>query len=491
MLLWLRLSPLLRLGMLLWLRLSPLLLLRLGMLLWLRLSPLLLLWLSMLLWLRLSPLLLLRLSMLLWLRLSSLLLLRLGMLLWLRLSSLLLLRLSMLLRLCLSPLLLLWLSMLLRLRLSSLLLLWLGMLLWLRLSSLLLLWLSMLLLLGLSLLLLLLWPLLGSSTSRNHRSDRPACRDGLRRCKFGRTPMIDGGKLLAVLCCCLLVLQLRGHGGNSLLTHGGGFGRQRPARDASRPVVAGTVNRDVVDAAVIHVSVVEVHIVDGTVIVEPVSAPIPALIADAAVAESVVNAAVVADMLAPKAVVVAIHAAEKSPISRRPQEAHLRRPRPGAGHPVVALRSVAPISGRPQIAIARAWRLRIFRQRRRRLPCLKHRLAVARILIAGVVIVIGIVLVLRGLLLYWAGRNLLGRRRLLIVLLLRLTYRLLLSVGAGGLGPVRWGQVGRSCWILRLVGLRGLTLGTIVLDIVFSASCNSKRQHDGCGYQNDKRRYFV
>jgi hypothetical protein len=179
-----------------------------------------------------------------------------------------------------------------------------------------------------------------------------------------------------------------------LLTQCGVFRRQRLARNASRPVVAGAVNRGVVDGAVIHVTVVEVHIVDGTVIVEPISAPIPALIAGADVAESIVNAAVVADMLAPKAVVVAIHAAEKSPISRRPQEAHLRRPRPGAGHPVVALRSVAPISGRPQIAIARAWRLRIFRQRRRGLSCLKHRLAVARILIAGVVIGIGIVLVL-------------------------------------------------------------------------------------------------
>ena len=121
-----------------------------------------------------------------------------------------LLRLSVLLRLRLSPLLLLWLSMLLRLRLGPL-LLWLGMLLRLR--------------LGLGPL-LLLWPWLGSSASRNHRSDRSACRDGRRRCKFGRTPMIDRGKLLAVLCCCLLVLHLRGHRRNALLTKRGVFRRQ-------------------------------------------------------------------------------------------------------------------------------------------------------------------------------------------------------------------------------------------------------------------------
>jgi len=156
----------------------------------------------------------------------------------------------------------------------------------------------------------------------------------------------------------------------------------------------------------------------------------------------------------------------------------LRRLRPDAGHPIVALRSIAPISGRPQIAIAGAFRLRIFRQRRRGLSCLEHRLAVGRLLIAGVVIVIVVVLVLRG-------------RRLLIGLLRRLAGGLLL-IGTGRLGPVRGGKVGRSCWILRLIGLRRLilVLGSIVLTTLL-ASRESERQRDGCGCQNDKRRYFA
>ena len=369
------------------------LLLWLSMLLRLRLNSLLLLWLGMLLRLRLGPLLLLWLSMLLWLRLSVLLLLWLGMLLRLCLSTLLL-RLSMLLRLRLSVLLLLRLGMLLRLRLSTLLLLWLGMLLRLRLG--------MLLRLCLGPLLPLLRPYLGCVASRNHRSDRSACRDGLRRRKFGWTPVIDGGKLLAVLCCRVLVLQLRGHGRNALLAQCRVFRRQWPASDASRAVVAGTVYRGVVDAAVINVNVGNVHIVDGTVVVETISAPIPALIADAAVAESIVNAAVVADILAPEAVVEAIHAGGESPISRRPQEAHLRWHRPYSGNPEVTLWSVAPIPWRPQIAIARDRRLRIFRQRWRRLLCLKHGLAVTRIRVAGVGVVVGIVLVLCDLLHGWS-----------------------------------------------------------------------------------------
>ena len=84
------------------------------------------------------------------------------------------------------------------------------MLLWLALSPLLLglpvllLWLALNpLLLGLGLG-MLRW--LRNRASRNHWSDRPACRDGLRRGKDGGAAMIDGGKLLAVLCRILLVL---------------------------------------------------------------------------------------------------------------------------------------------------------------------------------------------------------------------------------------------------------------------------------------------
>ena len=191
--------------------------------------------------------------------------------------------------------------------------------------------------------LLLLW----GRARRNRGSDRFARWDGLRRCQFSGTPVIDGGKLRVVLRRCLLMLQLRGHGRNALLPQGGVFGRQWPTSDASGPVVTGAVHRGIVDGAVIHVDVSDVDIVDGAVIAEAISSPVPALIAHAAIAEAVVNAAIVADILAPKTVVEAIHSAEKSPISGRPQEAYLRRIGPDPGHPEVALRSVAPVSGRP------------------------------------------------------------------------------------------------------------------------------------------------
>jgi hypothetical protein len=184
--------------------------------------------------------------------------------------------------------------------------------------------------------------------------------------------MIDGSKLLVVLRGRLLMLYLRGHRRNSLLARCGDFRGKRPASDAARPVVADAV-RIVVDGgvvdddrvrhgAVIYVNVGDGDIVDRTVVVETISTPVAALIADAHVAESIVNAAVVADMWTPISVVVAIPATDKSPIPRRPQVADFRRPRPCAGHPVVTLRSIAPISGCPQIAIAGTFRLRVFRQ---------------------------------------------------------------------------------------------------------------------------------
>ncbi len=161
---------------------------------------------------------------------------------------------------------------------------------------------------------LLLWLCLGtlllwcSSASRNHGSNRFACRDGFARRQNGRTPVVDGGELLVVLRRHTLVLQLRGHGRNALLPQCGGFGRHGSASDASGPVVAGAVVRSVGDGAVININVVDVYIVDRTVIAETISGPVPALIADAAIAESIVNAAVVADIWAPKAVVEAIDA---------------------------------------------------------------------------------------------------------------------------------------------------------------------------------------
>ena len=206
--------------------------------------------------------------------------------------------------------------------------------------------------------------------------------------------MIDGSKLLVVLCSRLLVLYLRRHGRNALPPHSDTFRCHRTASDAAWAVVAGTIDVGVVDGAVIDANVGDVYVVDGTVVVEPISAPVTTLVARADIPVAVVNTAVVANVLAPGSVVVAIQTCHESPISGGPQEADLRWPSPSARNPVVALRSVAPVSGRPQITIPGARWLRILRQRWRGLLCLKHWLTIARILVAGIGLGIGIGLVL-------------------------------------------------------------------------------------------------
>jgi len=55
------------------------------------------------------------------------------------------------------------------------------------------------------------------STRRNHSSDRFPLRDWLGSHNNGRTPVIDGSKLLTILCSRLLLLYLRCHWGNALL----------------------------------------------------------------------------------------------------------------------------------------------------------------------------------------------------------------------------------------------------------------------------------
>src|ERR1700683_889858 len=99
--------------------------------------------------------------------------------------------------------------------------------------------------------------------------------------------------------------------------------------------------------SVVHLNIRYLDVVDRAVVIETVSLPVPALIARAFVAVSIVDPAVVTDIPAPVSVAVAVTTARVVPISWRPQIPCLRRSRPSAGHPEVTLRGVAPVSGRP------------------------------------------------------------------------------------------------------------------------------------------------
>jgi hypothetical protein len=60
-------------------------------------------------------------------------------------------------------------------------------------------------------------------------------------------------------------------------------------------------------------------VIHFAVVAEMIAAPVSALIARPNVTESIINAAVVADMAAPITIVIAIPAADVSPVSGRPK----------------------------------------------------------------------------------------------------------------------------------------------------------------------------
>jgi hypothetical protein len=96
------------------------------------------------------------------------------------------------------------------------------------------------------------------------------------------------------------------------------------------------------------------------------AAPFAADKADAAVAEAVVHAAVVADVWSPIAPMEDVESVVPAPIGRRPQVAGLRRWNPGSGDPIIAVIAIGPVAGCPHQARLGARRLLIDRQRRRR-----------------------------------------------------------------------------------------------------------------------------
>ena len=287
-----------------------------------------------------------------------------------------------------------------------------------------------------------------------------------------------------------------------MFTGGRYFGWQRSAGHASGAskacaiicdVDGGVVDDDRIrDRPVINlnIGIRDVDVVHGAVVVESISVPISALIADAYVAEAIVDAAVVTDVSSPKSVMITISAAPECPVAGGPQIADFGRTRPGAWHPVVAVWRIAPIAGRPEITVAGAVGLRVFRQRGRWVVCLEHGLAIARIFVAGVVIVVGIVLIVliairRAIILIairWA--IVLIPIRLAIVLSARSGLIAGLLIVSSGLRIGCRGQIGRCGWILRLISLGLIGLGRRILRrrilcAIFLTSGKCDQQSDG------------
>jgi len=135
----------------------------------------------------------------------------------------------------------------------------------------------------------------------------------------------------------------------------------RTRGDAAAAAVVADVR--VVDHDIPLINVVydrDVYIVDTAVIEKIAAAPVAAGVADAGITETVVDAAVEADLRSPVAGVPDVGAAIPAPVARRPEKSNRGRFDPSSRHPKIsAIIAVAPISGRPDVTRFRANGLRV------------------------------------------------------------------------------------------------------------------------------------
>ena len=196
--------------------------------------------------------------------------------------------------------------------------------------------------------------------------------------RAGRTAMIDVGKLRPVCAGSLLMLDLRSHGRRVLFAARRHFRRPGPHLDTALAAIEANATAAamvVADRMVIDVAVDgDVNVVNRAVVVKVAAVPVAALVADADIAEAIIDAAVVADVRAPVATVEAVAMVMEAPVAGRPESAGVGSLNPCAGHPIVAAPAPGPIAGSPQVVVAGSLRLIVVGQRRRRLGGIIDRL---------------------------------------------------------------------------------------------------------------------
>ena len=177
------------------------------------------------------------------------------------------------------------------------------------------------------------------------------------------TTVVGGEALLRVVEGGLTKLLLLADWSGVRLAHGCelsllGTNVQTAAAAVVADAVVGphAVGAAVVDhGAVVDVGVVDAaDVVDRAIVVEVMPAPEATKVADADVAEAVVDATVEAYVRAPVAVVEGIAATVPAPVRRRPESTVVGRWHPGAGNPVVASWTPGPVAGRPEIVGVRS-----------------------------------------------------------------------------------------------------------------------------------------
>ena len=200
---------------------------------------------------------------------------------------------------------------------------------------------------------------------------------------ISRATMVRIRKLGPVGAGCMLILHLSPHRRSMRLIHCHPLRGPRRNPNATRSAVeTHMIVVCVVDDGVV-IDVVhdrDIHVVDRAVVVEVSAAPVAALVAVAGVTKAVVDAAIVADVLAPVATVEPVRVIPIAPVAGGPKCALVGSLNPCAGHPIIAVRRPGPVARRPDVVVAGIVRLVVVEKGRRRLVCGVFRLlSVARI----------------------------------------------------------------------------------------------------------------
>jgi hypothetical protein len=186
-----------------------------------------------------------------------------------------------------------------------------------------------------------------------------------------RRSVVYLGVVLPVVTGNAHLTRLHGHGAHAPLVLGSDLSRcgasLNPTASAVEAdpafVVVVPYHRAVLIGVVDHRRIYMHH---GSVVVEVVSLPAPAVEAFAVIPIPVIDAAIEANLWAPVAVVPRIAPVVPTPVAGRPQQTGLRRRNPGSRNPVVVVVAPGPVAGAPQIIWIRANRLIVNRQLGRR-----------------------------------------------------------------------------------------------------------------------------
>src|SRR5215471_11048035 len=186
-----------------------------------------------------------------------------------------------------------------------------------------------------------------------------------------RTAVVHRSEQRTVRSGRFLMLRLHGGHGNVTLVSSLQLLRSWTSRCATRTTVeAHAVDRRVVDdgcvVGVVHDGDIDVG--HRAVVVVSASLPVTAKEAGTGVAESVVDSAIEANFRSPVAVVPNVEAVIPVPIARSPEQADFWRKDPRAWNPEVAIETVGPIAGDPNVARSWADWLDVNRQYRRTNP---------------------------------------------------------------------------------------------------------------------------